>query len=87
MTKLFLIMYVTGQIGGYAGPLPYDKTECDSRAASLQEDADTVARTGLSTNGKNEAVSGKDLEMFKTMRFACEFRDIKPELGEREASL
>lgn len=33
--KLFIIIYVAGQIGGYAGPLPYDETECHKRIEEM----------------------------------------------------
>lgn len=38
MSKLFLILYVAGKIGGTWGPLPYDAVECERRASLLRED-------------------------------------------------
>ncbi|QNH72159.1 hypothetical protein P11VFA_004 [Rhizobium phage P11VFA] len=85
--KLFMILYTMGQIGGTAGPLPYDINECKQRAAALQANVTQIVATGRSTNGKNEEVGAEDMEKFKTMRFSCEHRASKPELGEKEPSI
>jgi len=38
--SLFVVIYISGVIGGYAGPLPYDYQECRARAQELQDAAD-----------------------------------------------
>lgn len=32
MIKLFIVLYVSGQVGGTWGPLPYGIEECEDRA-------------------------------------------------------
>lgn len=82
--KLFLIIYAAGKIGGVVGPLPYDLAECQVRADEMTAKTEMIIKTGRSTNGENEVVSPKDLELIKTMKFKCEYRDQKPELGSAE---
>lgn len=84
--KLFLILYTLGHVGGVAGPLPYDMAECENRIKPMNEDVKQVIATGRSTNGKNEVVEGKDMEVFKTMHFVCEYRpdNDRPKLGDKE---
>ena len=82
--KFYLILYAAGVIGGAAGPLPYDKDECERRANQFRYDNATLIFSGRATNGSNELITAPSLELFKTMRFKCELRANKPKLGEPE---
>lgn len=42
--KLFLVVYLNGVLGGWAGPLPYGIEECTARAEVFQAEDD--ARDG-----------------------------------------
>lgn len=66
--NLWLIVYVFGKVGGFAGPLPYGLDECNTRAKELRQDMQghqTVLKNGLIVTDKDVIIS-------------CEYADIKP---------
>lgn len=65
--KLFMIIYLAGQVGGAIGPLPYGVEECRSRADELIASADPTVETP----------EGYTLE---DLRIACEFHEERPKL-------
>ena len=76
MKSLWMIIYVYGQyIGGYAGPLPYDMSECLSRA--LQNKMELIV--GERTLELNDPEKFKTLKIkAKDITFECEYRDTEP---------
>lgn len=66
MSKLFLVIYITGQVGGSVGPLPYDMRECLRRRLDLLNvKADPTLWTFIH-HGIEQTRDGK------TVRLICE---------------
>lgn len=78
MLKLFIIIYHTTQVGGVIGPLPYDIVECEKRIAPMEASRLKALDTRLSHDGK--PIPAKNMAIIENMRFACEYRDKKPEV-------
>lgn len=64
--KLFMVIYIVGQIGGTVGPLPYGMEECQRRAAEMWLDGKPDVRTP-------EGFTRDDVA------FKCEFHDQRPD--------
>ena len=62
--KLFMVIYVSGLIGGTIGPLPYDETECERRAVRLMNLCDPTK----TAHGRTCA----------DIRFKCERHNSRP---------
>lgn len=78
--KLFLIIYAGYVIGGSAGPLPYDMSECERRRDEFRLLQSEVMQTGYSKE-QNRSLTAAELSGIKAMRFECEWRDSRPSLG------
>jgi hypothetical protein len=65
--KLFVIIYIAGQIGATVGPVPYGMDECRVRAAEMYDTIDPNVRTP-------EGVMKHDV------RFECEMHAERPAL-------
>ena len=67
--KLWIIIYLAGELVGSVGPLPYGPDECEKRIAEKMAEAnhDVVTPGGFTT---------------KDVRLACEYRDARPRLSE-----
>lgn len=65
--KLFMIIYLAGNMVGTIGPLPYDMDECLHRAEKLWKSGDhgAVTKQGFTT---------------RDVRFACEYHNERPTL-------
>ena len=72
--KLFMIIYVMGSVGGYAGPLPYDMVECQKRAAVYESNLRTAFKVYGDAIG--EDIPPDDIKM------SCEFRKEAPIIEE-----
>ena len=70
MKSLFLILYVSGKIGGVWGPLPYGMEECRDTADALMEEI-----------GEKAAEKAVDVADWK---FACEYRTKAPKLWDEK---
>lgn len=66
MSKLYIVIYIAGQIGGTVGPLPYGIDECRLRAAAQYATMDPKVVTP-------EGITARDV------MFACEFHIIRPQ--------
>lgn len=66
--KLFMLIYLGGILVGSIGPLPYDKEECEARAA------DKMA-------GGNPEVVTPDGWRLKDIEIKCDYFDGRPMLG------
>lgn len=77
--KLFLIIYTSGQIGGSVGPLPYDMAECEIRRDELRVMNAAFISEGIDRS-TGKAAPTKNIEIAKTLRFECEFRQERPKL-------
>ena len=64
--KLYMVIYLAGQIVGTVGPLPYDAKLCEQRAAEKMAEADHTVTTP-------EGFTTKDV------RLTCEWHAIRPE--------
>lgn len=73
--KLWLVVYMFGEIGGVAGPLPYDMVECRTRAAALQAGVAERIASGLNAKGNPITEAGRSL------RFVCVESPSRPESG------
>jgi hypothetical protein len=63
--KLFVVIYIAGQIGGTVGPVPYDMDECRVRAAEMYGTIDPATRTP-------QGITKQDV------RFECELHAQRP---------
>lgn len=79
--KLWIIIYVAGQIGGSVGPVPYDVAECNSRAASYKQQIDKAIAEGKTPDGK--PIPADQMSKLRLIHIACEYRDERPALGEK----
>jgi len=68
-------------VASTAGPLPYDLDECQHRRDEFRTLQAEVITTGFS-KAENRAATPNELENMKAMRFECEYRDVKPSLGD-----
>ena len=78
--KLWLILHVGSHIGGTWGPLPYDMTECQLRAAERQAYIQKMIDSGVNEAGTK--LPAEVVEKIKTWRVSCEFHAERPSLGE-----
>ena len=78
--KLFLVIYSGLKIGGSVGPLPYGITECWVHANEMTEKTQTAIKSGLDKDGN--PIPADKMEGIKGLRFACEWRQARPELGD-----
>lgn len=78
--NLFLILYVSGHIGGVIGPLPYDMSQCLAVAAEMagKRDAALADNVNRKTGQQFTADERKTVE---TMSFSCEMHSVRPSLG------
>lgn len=81
--KLFLIIYAGANIGGVAGPLPYDMNECERRRDEFRAAQYSVLWNGFSKE-ENRYLTVQEMKDLKQMRFECEFREVRPEMGDAE---
>ena len=65
--QLFMVIYITGLIGGTVGPLPYGFDECEARAAAATREA--AQQVSVVTPS---GVTGRDV------RLACEYHSVRP---------
>lgn len=79
--KLFLIIYSAGQIGGVAGPLPYDMKECEYRRDEFRSKQQELFDTKFS-KALNRPATEEEIEKTKDMKFECEYRETRPKLGD-----
>ena len=79
--KLFLIIYAGSQIGGLAGPLPYDMDECERRRDEFRAAQSEAIETRYSKALKRYATDEEMINM-KEMSFECEWRSVRPKLGD-----
>jgi hypothetical protein len=79
--KLFLIIYAAGQIGGVAGPLPYDMAECEARRDEMRANQAQFFKDGINRETGKKATP-EEMEGIKHLSFECEMRDEKPSLGD-----
>ena len=63
--NLWLVIYMTGKVGGSVGPLPYDFTECQSRVVDMYRQ---LRPDVVTPDGRTAA----------DVRFACEYHDARP---------
>jgi len=77
--KLFLIIYAGAQIGGVIGPLPITEAKCIEHASKLNAESALIASTGK--NAKGDVIPEKNRKIIATMRAACEWHSLRPELG------
>ncbi len=80
--KLWLIIYAAGQICGFAGPLPYDMSECIVRRDAMRADQAAVLADGIHRE-TGEPATEEQLAGLRSLSFECELREIRPELGGR----
>ena len=73
--KLFMIIYILGEVGMWAGPLPYDESECMERADLL-----SMAFVKKYEDGVRQKFDGVEITPEDTL-IACEFRAEKPVTG------
>lgn len=71
--KLWLLIVMSGHIGGAAGPLPYNMAECRSRAAEMSQGLETK-----NAEAKRAGLRDATAELY----FICVSRERRPELGE-----
>lgn len=74
--KLFLLIYMSGKLGGTIGPLPYGMDECMRNALALQQQAHTAAVTGKGARGN--ILTQKEIKRIGSMEFKCEYHDKRP---------
>jgi hypothetical protein len=72
MFKLYMILYVGTQVGGFAGPLPMTSGECEMRVR--QDNKEWAAKIARGTDDFGNPVT----DVQRSMRFACEFRATTP---------
>lgn len=81
--KLFLLIYALGQVGGFAGPLPYGMDECLSNAAGMTAERDAALVAGINhTTG--HPLTDEERRGAESLSFACEWRVVAPTLGESQ---
>lgn len=78
--KLFLVIYMANQIGGVAGPLPYDYDECQSRVQVMRQDQMRFLVTQIDVQTGQRA-SAEDVERVASLRFECEWHTEKPSIS------
>lgn len=66
LLKLYIVIYVTGQIAGTVGPLPYGVEECEKRTQAHMAKVDPTIVTP-------DGYSAKDV------RLSCEWHILRPE--------
>lgn len=72
MLKLYMVIYIGSQVGGSAGPLPYDMDECLIRQNAMQQNVEERLAAGTDIHGNPLP---KDIPH---LVFKCEFRDSRP---------
>lgn len=76
--KLFMILVVSGQIGGVAGPLPYGMDECNRRANEYNAEFLEKSRDpALATRARSIGWDGTPFV------WHCVERDARPRLEEK----
>jgi hypothetical protein len=75
MPNLYFVIVMLGMTTGTVGPLPYDKAECESRAAEYAAAWDEKWREGL--NLKGQPLKRSDVQ------FRCEYHLVRPVLDPR----
>jgi len=77
---LWLIIYTAGNIGGFAGPLPYDMNECIRRRDEMRAAQSEGLETGINLKTGDPMTEEERLGV-ESLGFECEARSVKPELG------
>ena len=78
--NLYLAIYVGIHVVGSAGPLPTNSTQCRFMADTLNTAVASAVQNGRDTNGT--ILTADQIEQAKTIRFRCEWRMARPEMGE-----
>lgn len=78
--KLWFVIYIGSQIGGSAGPLPYDMTECLRRAEAKNAEWQAQLATGKDLNGNPVS------DVARLMHFRCVEAPMRPAISYAEGS-
>lgn len=78
--NLFLVIYTGMTVGGSVGPLPNSITTCWEHANEMTEKTRAAIKSGLDKDGN--PIPAEHMDRIKTLRFTCEYRQDRPELGE-----
>lgn len=78
--KLFLVIYSGLNIGGSIGPLPYGSAQCWDHADKMTRLTRAHIESGLDKDSR--PMTREQIEKLKALRFGCERRQARPELGE-----
>jgi hypothetical protein len=70
--KLFMIIYFTGKIAGWVGPLPYDFEECKEHATAIIEELKTDVITPQGHTHKDVAITCEFSETTPSIEFGME---------------
>ena len=70
MPKLWIVIYLVGEIAGTVGPLPYAIDECEKRAVTTQNQFDPLVLL-------QEGYLPGDLQ------FKCEWHIVRPQTAEK----
>lgn len=73
--KLWIVIWMSGEIGGVAGPLPYDHAECMRRADEGNRQIQEQIATGKDVEGN--PVQDKA----RTLRWQCVEQPTRPKIG------
>ena len=76
--KLFMVLYIFGEVAGNAGPLPYGLEECWARADRRQSHYLKV----LMSKPSNQAFDGQRLTPL-SIKHVCMMSATRPPLAER----
>ncbi len=81
--KLFLIVWAAGAVQGMAGPLPYEMEKCEEYARGLFRDMHVQLQGGFYADGTPIRENPGMAKNARTIRFTCEYRAERPEIGEK----
>jgi len=77
--KLFLIIYVSGNIGGSVGPLPYELDVCVMHRDAMRANQSAIIASG-GHKATGEKVSDDDMAILMSLSFECEYRSDRPDI-------
>lgn len=79
--KLYMVVYNGTDIGGTAGPLPYDMNECKSRQETMMLDKQETLDGGINRK-TNKPFTVEEREKLENLRFECEWLHVRPSMKE-----